>query len=86
MMKASASFRGFFIIYYNKCSLIGLFVDSIQVFHDYTRETVKLLSRVSGEVLQKQSAAVSQIFSSAEGSWLTVPKVTMKWLFYYPIV
>ena len=74
LAKAVASFQGFY-----RTSVVRL--DYLLIVYSYfmiTRETVKLLSRVSGEDLRKLWATVSQIFSSSKGSWPTVPQVAMK--------
>ena len=63
MAKASASFQDFYRI----TSVVWLDYLLIVLEYSYfmiTRETVKPLSRVSGEVLRKPRATVSQIFSS----------------------
>ena len=62
MAKAAASYQGFY-----RTSVVRLDYLMIPVVYSYfmiTRETVKLLSRVSGEDLRKLRATVSQIFSS----------------------
>ena len=74
MAKAAASYQGFY-----RTSVVRL--DYLLIVYSYfmiTRETVKLLSRVSGEDLRKLRATVSQIFSSTQGLWMTVPQVAMK--------
>ena len=74
LAKAAASFQGFY-----RTSVVRL--DYLLIVYSYfmtTRETVKLLSRVSGEDLRKLWATVSKIFSSTKGSWLTAPQVAMK--------
>ena len=60
MAKAAASYQGFYTT-----SVVRL--DYLLIVYSYfmiTRETVKPLSRVSGEDLRKIKATVSQIFSS----------------------
>ena len=60
MAKEAASYQGFY-----RTSVVRL--DYLLIVFSYfmiTRETVKLLSRVSGEDLRKLRATVSQIFSS----------------------
>ena len=60
MAKVAASFQGFY-----RTSVVRL--DYLLIVYNYfmtTRETVELLSRVSGEDLRKIRATVSQIFSS----------------------
>ena len=74
MAKAAASYQGFY-----RTSVVRL--DYLLIVYSYfmtTRESVKLLSRVSGEDLRKLRATVSQIFSSTKGLWMTVPQVAMK--------
>ena len=60
MAKAAACYQGFY-----RTSVVRL--DYLLIVYSYfmiTRETVKPLSRVSGEDLRKIRATVSQIFSS----------------------